>query len=163
MEEKRAAPTVFDTNDELRECLKPEKTSPTVDEINEAWRKCMMSLKTGRIVTDQVKLERNIDVAILFIQKLTSLIHGKFPSPGYSCEPDGAIDFGWNHVGSSGFFLRCTIDHEDIIPGIEIVNRVHHVEVYESLDFSTEEEQDAAVERVVKMLNPISLEKQNRK
>ena len=153
---KKDAPTVFDTNDELRECLKLDKTSPTVEQINALWYRSLMRLKSKPDVKDYANFERTIDVAILFIQKLyrTGVA---FPAPSFNYAPNGSIKFTWNRPEHSELSLGCAIVHtgDDCIPvvGISYVYR-RNVD-YRTLAFGTEQEQDKTIETVVKMLDPI--------
>ena len=138
------------------ECLKSEKSSPTVAEMIELWRRSLTDLKSTKTGEEKADLERNIDVAILFIQKLyrTGVA---FPAPSFNYAPNGSIKFTWNRPEHSELSLGCAIVHtgDDCIPvvGISYVYR-RNVD-YRTLAFGTEQEQDKTIETVVKMLDPI--------
>lgn len=155
-ETKKDDPTVFDTNDELRECLKLEKTSPTVDGINELWRSTLMDLRSKQNMKDQANFERNLDVAIHFIQKLhlTGII---FPEPAYKCSSQGSIKFEWNHPDYIGSVLGCIIIHAGDTPVIAMGCGHDKENAYKIFEFSTEQEQAEVIETAVRLLKPISV------
>lgn len=150
---KKDAPTVFDTNDELRECLKLDKTSPTVEQINALWYRSLMRLKSKPDVKDYANLERTIDVAILFIQKLyrTGVA---FPAPRYNRSADGVIRFVWNPFKGIDSALGLVIVHVNDIPAIGLFCLIiGQNDIEGKLAFNTDQEQDKTVKEIVGILS----------
>jgi hypothetical protein len=132
--------------------MEEKKSSP-----QSGYLRRLTSLKWN--LADKANGERNIKVANLFMQKLAPLIHDKkLPEPGFIGAPTGFIDVVWNRFEESGFVLTCTVDHEDGKPVLQILNVVYgQSDIYETLAFTTEQEQDKAIEAVVNMLKPLAV------
>ena len=134
-----------------------KKHVPTVDEINEEWRKGIVGLVNEPHVEEKTmeSLKQNIELAITFIQGLYPRIHDKYPAPGYTCTPEGSICFGWSRE-RLGLFLSCTIEFEENVPQVDILKSVPgQRDVFENLAFSTEQEQEKAIDMVLEMLKEI--------
>ena len=131
---------------------KEEETMP-----KEEWRKGIEELENEPYVEEEEAkkyLKRNIELAITFIQKLSPLINGTYTDPQYICMSDGCVDFHW--ILPLSYRLICSVDSEDATPMIDVSKLVPGPNyTYAYLKFSTEQEQEKAINTVVKMLEEI--------
>jgi hypothetical protein len=135
------------------ECLKSEKSSPTVAEMIELWRRSLTDLKSTKTGEEKADLERNIDVAILFIQKLyrTGVA---FPAPRYNRSADGVIRFVWNPFKGIDSALGLVIVHVNDIPAIGLFCLIiGQNDIEGKLAFNTDQEQDKTVKEIVGILS----------
>lgn len=135
------------------ECLKSEKSSPTVAETIELWRRSLTDLKSTKTGEEKADLERNIDVAILFIQKLyrTGVA---FPAPRYNRSADGVIRFVWNPFKGIDSALGLVIVHVNDIPAIGLFCLIiGQNDIEGKLAFNTDQEQDKTVKEIVGILS----------
>ena len=135
------------------ECLKSEKSSPTVAEMIELWRRSLTDLKSTKTGEEKADLERNIDVAILFIQKLyrTGVA---FPAPRYNRSANGVIRFVWNPFKGIDSALGLVIVHVNDIPAIGLFCLIiGQNDIEGKLAFNTDQEQDKTVKEIVGILS----------